>query len=195
MSSESLNPGAVTGIVLAGGRSRRMGQDKALLRLDEQTLLARAKSRLLQWGCGRVCVSGSYPGEECILDSGDGPLSGILACIEHETATALLYIPVDMPFVTSHYFDLLLANYDAHESIAGVSFADARFPLLLSNQERVRSALAASLASGQRSLLGFYERIGVLQLPLAAHDRPAFDNTNTPEQWQAALLRAQFNSV
>lgn len=191
MNNLSLTPRAVTGIVLAGGRSRRMGQDKALLKLGEQTLLEHTKSRLLQWGCGRVCVSGIYPGETSIPDSGDGPLSGILACLERDPAAALLYIPVDMPFVTADYFDRLLLSFQAHDGIVGVSYAAARFPLLLANQESVRRALAELLASGQRSLIGFYERVNLLQLPLTEQDRPAFDNTNTPEQWQAALLRAQ----
>lgn len=124
MNNVSLSPSAVTGIVLAGGRSRRMGQDKALLRLDEQTLLERTKSRLLQWGCGRVRISGSYPGEECILDRGDGPLSGILACLERDSATALLYIPVDMraSIYSPSWQNQLLANYQAHDGASRGQF-------------------------------------------------------------------------
>jgi molybdopterin-guanine dinucleotide biosynthesis protein A len=191
MRNLSISREAITGIILAGGRSSRMGQDKALLMLQGQTLLTRTSALLSSWGCAKVCVSGHYPELPSIPDNGEGPLSGILACLEHEPAPVLLFIPVDMPFMTSHYLDLLFNALRTREDLPGVSFADARFPLLLTNNARIRNTLTALLAAGKRTPLSLYERLGVLQLPLDMQDRPAFDNTNTPEQWQAALRRTE----
>ena len=192
MQSE-LTPQAITGVVLAGGRSRRMGQNKALLQLNGETLLARAKRLLTGWGCGRVVVSGHYPDEICIADNGEGPLAGLLACLQQESAPWLLFVPVDMPFIPVVMLDRLLAAMvegDTH----GVTFTPACFPLLLANTEAVRHCLCCLLGAGERRVQHFYRTLGLLQLPLTEAELPLFDNTNTPEQWQAALQRAHHQS-
>ena len=51
-----------TGVVLAGGRSSRMGRDKALLEIDGCTLLDRAVALLHEAGAATVIVSGDRPG-------------------------------------------------------------------------------------------------------------------------------------
>lgn len=188
MQSE-LTPQAITGVVLAGGRSRRMGQNKALLQLNGETLLARTQRLLTDWGCGRVVVSGHYPDEICIADNGEGPLAGLRACLQQESAAWLLFVPVDMPFVSGQMLDRLLAAMVEGEA-QGVTFSPACFPLLLANSEAVRHCLSRLLGSGERRVQHFYRTLGLLQLPLTEAELPLFDNTNTPEQWQAALQRA-----
>jgi molybdopterin-guanine dinucleotide biosynthesis protein A len=94
----------VTGYVLAGGRSSRMGQDKALLQLHGEPLIARAASKL-HAVAERVGILGSLPEMaahgELIRDlrEGCGPLGGIEAgLLQMDTEWALI-LPVDMPFV------------------------------------------------------------------------------------------------
>ena len=188
MQSE-LTPQAITGVVLAGGRSRRMGQNKALLQLNGETLLARAQRLLTGWGCGRVVVSGHYPDEICIADNGEGPLAGLLSCLQQESAPWLLFVPVDMPFIPTLMLDRLLAAMGEGQ-ILGVTFTPACFPLLLAKNQQVRHSLASLLGAGELRVQHFYQQIGLRLLPLTEAELPLFDNTNTPEQWQAALQRA-----
>jgi len=187
MQSE-LTPQAITGVALAGGRSRRMGQNKALLQLNGETLLARTQRLLTGWGCGRVVVSGHYPDEICIADNGEGPLAGLLACLQQERAPWLLFVPVDMPFIPTLMLDRLLTAM-AEGQTQGVTFTPACFPLLLANNQQVRHCLASLLGAGERRVQHFYQQIGLRLLPLTEAELPLFDNTNTPEQWQAALQR------
>ena len=49
------------GLVLAGGQSRRMGQDKALMRYQGSTLIERASSLLKAAGCDEVLISRNAP--------------------------------------------------------------------------------------------------------------------------------------
>jgi len=78
---------AMAGIVLAGGLSSRMGQDKALLRWQGRSLLAHMCALLQAAGAQTLRVSGSYPalpGVESVPDLVPrcGPLGGALQCGE-----------------------------------------------------------------------------------------------------------------
>ncbi|WP_323760463.1 molybdenum cofactor guanylyltransferase [Maricaulis sp.] len=92
----------ITGIVLAGGQSRRMGRDKAMLEIDGETLLDRACTLLASAGCGSIRISGR-PGHPAGLpDSrpGEGPGQAIYDALELARSTdqlGILVIPVDMP--------------------------------------------------------------------------------------------------
>ncbi|MBW3619703.1 MAG: NTP transferase domain-containing protein [Actinobacteria bacterium] len=94
----------LTGLVLAGGRSRRMGRDKATLVLDGERLVDRAVRRL-----GECCV-------EVLVASGDGrrlevtvpqvadpipdggPLAGLAAGLAAATTPAVAVVAVDAPY-------------------------------------------------------------------------------------------------
>ncbi|WP_166370083.1 molybdenum cofactor guanylyltransferase [Psychromonas sp. SA13A] len=72
----------IAGIVLAGGQSSRMGQDKAKLTIEDHTLLSRAVNLLHAAGFEDCYVSGDYQGFNCIPDTQSelGPIAGIAAC-------------------------------------------------------------------------------------------------------------------
>src|SRR5690349_10705358 len=99
----------IAGFVLAGGKSTRMGRDKAVLQLEGRTLLELALSTLRQV-CNEVMVLG--PGElyadsgaEVVEDifSGCGPLSGIHAALSRTRTEFNLIIAVDTPFLSADY--------------------------------------------------------------------------------------------
>jgi molybdenum cofactor guanylyltransferase len=104
----------VTAFVLAGGQSTRMGHDKALLPLGNQTLLDRALAMAHQI-TPRVAVLGprekyAATGEKIIEDefSGCGPLAGIHAALGASETDLNLILSVDMPFVPLKFFTYLL---------------------------------------------------------------------------------------
>lgn len=97
------------GVVLAGGQSSRMGQDKALLPFKGETLLHH-QVQLLRHVCSRVVVSGEYAGFDCVPDSvmKCGPISGIYSVAKQFPSAALLVVPVDMPQLTEQHLNRLL---------------------------------------------------------------------------------------
>jgi len=104
----------VTVFVLAGGQSKRMGRDKALLPLGGQTLLERALALAHRIG-PRVAVLGprekyAVTGERIIEDefSDCGPLAGIHAALGASGTDLNLILSVDMPFVPLEFFTYLL---------------------------------------------------------------------------------------
>jgi molybdopterin-guanine dinucleotide biosynthesis protein A len=98
----------VGGYVLAGGKSSRMGRDKALLELAGKPLALHAITKL-----GRVCedvhilsdrpeLAGFAPLVRD-LHEGCGPMGGLEAALEHSQHDWNLFMPVDMPFLPSSF--------------------------------------------------------------------------------------------
>ncbi|NYF89160.1 molybdenum cofactor guanylyltransferase [Tunturiibacter empetritectus] len=101
-------PKEVGGYVLAGGKSLRMGRDKALLELAGKPLVRHAVKKLR-----RVCMdvrilSGNPELAEFApivadLHPGCGPLGGLEAALMHSTFDWSLFLPVDMPFLPTAF--------------------------------------------------------------------------------------------
>ena len=94
---------ADAGIVLAGGRSSRMGTNKALLRYKDTPLVEHMKSLLVQAGLNDVFISGDVPGYACLPDQAcyQGPAQAMIQLLRHFEGRyrRLLFVPVDMPLI------------------------------------------------------------------------------------------------
>jgi molybdopterin-guanine dinucleotide biosynthesis protein A len=107
---EGQAPSDVSGFVLAGGKSSRMGQDKALLELAGKPLVLLAVEKL-QRVCAEVYVLGNRPELEVYaplvrdLHEGCGPLGGIEAALLHSVKEWNLFMAVDMPFLPAGFLD------------------------------------------------------------------------------------------
>lgn len=98
---------AVTGVVLAGGQSRRMGQDKAMLEMRGQRLIERVLKALAQVFQQIVIVTGEQRkygdlGYPVIVDQYPhcGPLGGIHAGLQAAKTPFIFVVACDMPFVS-----------------------------------------------------------------------------------------------
>src|SRR5271157_1138730 len=100
------------GFLLAGGKSSRMGADKAFLDFGGQTLLDRALGAM-GGVCDRVAIVGDparfakYEAVVADIFSGCGPLAGIHAALVHSSAELNLMLAVDMPFVSAELLAFL----------------------------------------------------------------------------------------
>ena len=95
-------------VILAGGRSRRMGRDKLALTLGGQTLLESAVSRFSE-GFSNVFLSVAdekkYPGVQVrrVVDvlPGAGPLSGLHAALTNLPYEGVFLVAADLPYATA----------------------------------------------------------------------------------------------
>src|SRR2546423_4029988 len=94
----------VSGFVLAGGKSTRMGRDKALLEWGGQTLLDHMLN-LLREVAHPVQVAGRDPLPDRL--PGLGPLSGIATGLEASSTDANLFVAVDLPHLTTDFLKYL----------------------------------------------------------------------------------------
>ncbi|MCW5723995.1 MAG: NTP transferase domain-containing protein [Maricaulaceae bacterium] len=163
-------PDALAGLLLAGGRSSRMGRDKALIEWRGETLLDRARRTLCEAGADQVFVLGRPELADGLADvePGAGPARAVTAAagaLRVRGWVRFLAIPVDMPLMTAPALARLAAQ-------AGSAVYDGwPLPLYLTRitmarLENVHSVKDLAAASGATRLPSPEERL--------------FANVNTP---------------
>lgn len=178
--AEPVNPQHKTriGVVLAGGMSRRMGVDKALLPFQGSTLLQH-QLELLQPLCSRVLVSGDYAGFDCVPDATErcGPLGGIYSIAQLHPNAALLVIPIDMPQLTEQNLRHLM---DCQQTC----FIEGHpLPALFRESKPLLMAINGILADANQdfSIWNLHRILNSKALPLADFNGL---NINEPQQWR-----------
>ncbi len=153
----------VLGAVLAGGRSRRFGSDKALALLAGKPLIAHVLDRLRPQVDAVVVVGRGYAGEGSLPDrpaAGLGPLGGLAAALAHAAVNgfdSVLTSGCDLP-------DLPL---DLREQLGLAPAVAAGQPLLGLWPAALSARLDAHLAdSGDRSLRRWVTAAGARQVDL-----------------------------
>lgn len=183
-------------VILAGGESRRMGQDKAFAPLAGRPLIAHAIDRLAPQ-CAAIAISAGTDTErfdglglEVLPDArwqGGGPLVGVLAAMNwaaKKGARHVLTVPVDTPFLPADYAARLAsvtAPIVLAETADGWHGACGRWSVIL------REDLGAALAAGTRKVTDFAASHGAQGCVFPAGDPPPFFNVNRPED----LARAE----
>jgi molybdenum cofactor guanylyltransferase len=184
------------GLVLTGGRSMRMGADKAGLRIAGRTQLEHAMA-LLAPRVARAFVSMRADQRadalrapfEQIEDSGEssGPIAGISAALERHPEHAWLVLACDLPLLDAATLDRLVHSRAPHRLATAFrsSHDGLPEPLCAVYEPASRVALAAYIAAGRDCPRKFLMSADVELL-----DEPnprALDNANTPEEHAAAV--------
>ena len=198
----------LTGFVLAGGESRRMGRPKHELMLGGETLLERAL-RLARSVAGTVAILGPAD-RACGLDvpvfpdevAGCGPLGAVCTGLCHSRTPLNLFLSCDLPFMSPGFIEYLVSQ--AIQSRAEVTVAEAfgqgYQPLAAIYSRQALPAVRASLVNGHNKMTSFYSkaRLRVVGWPELARLglRPSiFANLNTPEDYRAAAWRVGFSQA
>jgi len=180
-------------VILVGGKSTRMGRDKATLPYRGEWLVDTVANALRAAGISRLYVSGSLTGYTSIPDmiSDCGPVSGICSCLLHLSANhaRLLFVPVDMPLLAPELLRLLIAQ-PVQEAC---HFEEHPLPCILPVHREVlryTDGVAKNLAKNQKKMAvkTFLEGVGAASLAVPEALKPLLTNTNTPEQWQDAMV-------
>jgi molybdopterin-guanine dinucleotide biosynthesis protein A len=180
--------------VLAGGRSTRMGADKAFLRIGDEPLIERQLRCLREAGADELLVSGRvgvdyscFRGKLVYDEHPDaGPLAGIAAVLKAASFPLVLVLAVDMPAMTP---EMLMRIVSRCEECSGcVPAQPQRFqPLAAAYPTTLIEPAEHLLKEGRYSMQGFVaaavQRGLVKQLPLDPSEQPCFFNWNEPSDW------------
>lgn len=184
----------VTGVVLAGGLSRRMGrQDKGLLLFKQKPLVSYALAAMAPL-TDELFISANRNQESYrqlgypVLDDGNsdfnGPLAGILAAMQAAQQPILLVTPCDSPLMETRHVLRLLNGLNQDAEIAVAFDGERLHPVFAALKTSLQTDLQAYLQRGERKLQSWFEQHALLRVDFS--DEPEiFANINTPEQLQA----------
>ncbi len=179
-------------VILAGGRSRRMGQDKALLPCRGTTLLARQVQLVRELAPAEILVSGrdrtkhGAHGLPVLLDrfADLGPLAGVERGLGESRSPLLLVLAVDLPDMTARFLRELAARCPAGGGVVPRTRLGLE-PLAAFYPRTMLPIATAMLRARQAAMTEFVRRgieAGLLEeWRCPAEDEPVFRNVNGPE--------------
>ena len=201
-SKQSMDKADITGLVLAGGRARRMGGiDKGLVKIQDRTMCEiavellrpqvmevlvnanRNKDVYAQLGCKIV---------EDELDGFLGPLAGLVSGMKIAGTSWIITAPCDCPFLSEQYVSQMAAYAKSDIDIVVAFDGERMQPTFMMVRCELRDSLLDFLNSGGRKI-----DLWFIQHRYATADcssiSESFVNINTPEEKDAAELRVAGN--
>jgi len=192
----------LTAFILAGGRSTRMGTDKAFVDYGGRTLLARALD-LARSVASDARIVGSKEKfaafapvvEDVIRDC--GPLGGIHAALRASSAELNLVLAVDVPFVSRAFLQYLIAQARGAPDVAVVvpRGDEGWQPLCAIYRREFAGVAELALRAGQYKITRLFDEVRTRvidreELEYAGVSPAIFRNLNTPEELEAEKRRA-----
>ena len=189
----------LTGIVLAGGASRRMGRDKAFLELGGKPLIAHVIERMSEVCAEVLIVAGDVRayaglGVRLVEDRfrGVGVLGGLHAGLDAAIHDLAVAVGCDMPFLKP---DLLraFAGWAEGVDVAVLRQGEMVEPLHGAYRRTCLPAIEVAIRASRRRIVSFFPNVRVRYVTM--DDVIPFDpdlrslrNVNTPEEWEAAQV-------
>lgn len=187
--------------ILAGGESRRMGRNKALLEIGGVSLIQRTAG-LVRAVAKTVTVVGSNAifagvGLECIEDDwpGAGPLGGIATALRDTSAEWNLVVACDLPYLTIGWLNFLAARAKTSSADAVIpQNALGAEPLCAMYRKRGEASIRGALERGVRKVTDGLAGLRIEEIAPAEwkpfdSEGLLFKNMNTPADYEEARAR------
>lgn len=179
----------ITGIILAGGKSTRMGTDKALLKTGGETLLEKAVN-LCRTVCSQILISSNSPSHEITgLSRIDdefydcGPMSGIYSCLRQAENEWCFVISVDSAFVSTGFVSYLISLTEKADAV--VPFHDnGKEPLIALYRKSTVFQFLNQLETGNYKMYFLLERFKTKLVDVSdwkCKQPNLFHNMNSPD--------------
>lgn len=188
---------SVTAAIMAGGKSKRMGQDKAWIELDGEPIIRRV-ANVLALVADEVIVVANDPryaalGMRVVPDKfpDGGALGGIATGVSAATHDRVLVAACDMPFLSAELWRVLLDHrYEADVVIPRIGGQYETLHALYT--KACLAPMERALGAGKLRVISFFEEVRVQaiderELRVADPTLRSFTNVNTPEELASAL--------
>ncbi|WP_219834496.1 molybdenum cofactor guanylyltransferase [Paenibacillus sp. R14(2021)] len=210
----------LTGIILAGGQSSRMGRDKALLPIEGKPLLQTIAERMLQLGMRRIVIASGTPEREATYASllpklpaevayaadrfpDCGPLAGLHAALSLLPGGAYGFVMAcDMPYISETLLERMLQAAVA----AGGRLTTEGSTRIITGPQVIRvenqpfhalyhasaaAELAQRLARKELRMMSLLGALRSVQVPIYEAEEAAFLNLNAPELYEQYIRSLQ----
>lgn len=189
-------------VILAGGKSRRMGRNKALLDFGGEPLVRRLY-RILEEAFDEVLISANnaetyeflgVPVVSDVYDAG-GSLAGVHAGLTQSRADSCFFVACDMPFVNIElvrYMGRFASDYDV---VIPVS-RNGLEPLHAFYSRRCVPHIERQLGEGNLKIIDFYHQVRIREVTVdetreCDPDELSYFNINTQEKYKLAVARLE----
>jgi molybdenum cofactor guanylyltransferase len=181
----------VTGIILAGGLSSRMGSEKALLISQGATLISHAINTLSPL-CSDIIISTNNPGRfdsfpyRKITDTkgGRGPIAGIASALDISDSEINIILAVDMPAIKPEFLSSLLKLFPGTRAVVPVSGSGKTEPLCGIYSRSLLPDIKELIRSGNFAVNTIADIVGVKKIQVLpstpGYSENMFLNLNNP---------------
>lgn len=189
----------MTGIILAGGRSSRMGRDKSLLPWHDSNLMNAVIDKVSQ-ACDDIVLVSNQPRDmmrkdirvvpDIIADM--GPLGGIHAGLTHARHDVAFVTACDMPFIVPRAISYLLQEAGRDWDVVIPADGELLEPMFCVYAKTCLPVIEGLLNQGRRKITAFFPLVRVKYIPIDTFRQfdsalNLFTNINTAEQYERAL--------
>nr|MBN1228114.1 molybdenum cofactor guanylyltransferase [Anaerolineae bacterium] len=187
--------------ILAGGKSTRLGENKALSKVGDQPIIERVMDRVKP--IGTVFLVANEPDLYRHLDipvfrdllPGLGPLGGIYTALSVSSTDHVLVISCDLPFLNRQLLQHIIDRREGYDVVVPLGENNHPQGLHAVYARACFSSIEQQINAGQRKIIAFYPNVRVLKLSFeeTAKIDPhhhSFINVNTPEDLRRARALA-----
>lgn len=180
----------ITGIILAGGKSSRMGTDKGLLKLDNSTFIEKIASTLKPFVNEIIIISdytehdafGFKRIEDFYKDA--GPLSGILSGLYKSKTEDNIVLSCDIPFISEELISQLITNSDNEVLINQIECEGKTMPLIATYKKQCWLPIHKALENDERRVRVLVKSLNPNTISVDSNYKLMVENINTPEQYK-----------
>lgn len=193
---ENARIGGVTGVILAGGASSRMGINKALLEVDGSPMITRTY-RTLASLFHEVLIVTNSPGDYAFLPCrkvpdiypGCGSIAGLHAALVHSSSAYSFVTACDMPFIDATIIRTLCGLCNGVDDAVVPSSEGGQEPLHALYSSACKDVFETALKHGERKIRDVLKRMKIRNVTYEELQRlgcqaASFLNVNTPEEYE-----------
>ena len=186
-----INKKPITGIILSGGKSSRMGSDKALLKLNNSTFIESIIATIQPFVDELIIISDNPEHdkfnirreEDFIKDA--GPLAGLLTGLYRAKHEHVIALSCDIPMISKKVIETLITQADDAFEVNQIESEGKTMPLIAIYKKSCWYPIYRLLQNGERRLRVAVENFKVKTILLNKEDKSLVTNINTKQQLTA----------
>ncbi|MEA3317930.1 MAG: molybdenum cofactor guanylyltransferase [Bacteroidota bacterium] len=184
----------ITGIVLAGGKSSRMGKNKALIKFKGKTIIEDIVDKLVPVS-KEIIISASddsynFLDLQTVRDEIPecGPLGGMYSCMKFAKENAFLVVSCDLPFISNALLEYMISQINNYDAIIPIDSNGRYQPLCACYNKSCLADIQISMQRGEYKIMKAIENLNIKFIPINAnspfYSEKMFYNVNYPSDFE-----------